>query len=83
MYDFDDPKPLLGRHTSKRDGVKAIFGFDAPDLIPMWVADMDFAAAPAILDALRDEVDYGSMSQPCRSAYHRATAAFTSCGWLK
>lgn len=67
MYDFDDPKPLLGRHTSKRDGVRAIFGFDAPDLIPMWVADMDFAAAPAILKALRDEVDYGYMgyfSQP-------------------
>lgn len=60
-YDFDNPRTPRGRHTSKYDAVQKTFGFDAPDLIPMWVADMDFAAAPAILRALRDEVDYGYM----------------------
>jgi cystathionine beta-lyase len=27
--------------------------------IPMWVADMDFRAPPAVLDALREAVDHG------------------------
>jgi cystathionine beta-lyase len=31
----------------------------AEDVLPMWVADMDFAAAPPILAALRDRVDHG------------------------
>lgn len=29
------------------------------DVIPMWVADMDFATAPAIIDALRRRVEHG------------------------
>ena len=29
------------------------------DIIPMWVADMDFAAPPAVLDALRARIDHG------------------------
>ncbi len=29
------------------------------DVLPMWVADMDFAAPPPILDALRRTVDHG------------------------
>ena len=30
-----------------------------PDLIPLWVADMDFATAPCIIEALRRRVDHG------------------------
>ena len=30
-----------------------------PELDPFWVADMDFASAPAILDALHKRVDHG------------------------
>lgn len=29
------------------------------DIIPMWVADMDFEAAPCIMDALRKRVEHG------------------------
>ena len=60
-FDFDDPRPLRGRHTSKYDAIQGTFGFDAPDMIAMWVADMDFAAAPAIRKAMQDEIDYGYM----------------------
>ena len=66
-YDFDAPNPLRGRNTSKYDGIQSTFGYDAPDMIAMWVADMDFAAAPVIKQALMDEVEYGYMgyfSQP-------------------
>lgn len=31
----------------------------ADDVLPMWVADMDFAAPPAILGALHDAVEHG------------------------
>lgn len=30
-----------------------------PDVIPLWVADMDFRTAPVILDALRKRVEHG------------------------
>ena len=31
----------------------------ADDVLPMWVADMDFAAPPAILDALHSTIEHG------------------------
>ena len=31
-------------------------GIDAPDAIPMWVADMDFAAPPGVTAALDEEI---------------------------
>lgn len=33
----------------------------APDVIPLWVADMDFAADPQILDAVRTRLDHGCL----------------------
>ncbi len=34
------------------------------DVLPMWVADMDFASAPAIVDALRNRVEHGVFGYP-------------------
>jgi cysteine-S-conjugate beta-lyase len=34
----------------------SVFG---EDVLPLWVADMDFQAPPAVLDALRERVDHG------------------------
>ena len=33
--------------------------YNGKDVIPLWVADMDFRSAPEILQALRDKVDHG------------------------
>ncbi len=30
-----------------------------PDVIPLWVADMDFASPPAVVEALRARVEHG------------------------
>lgn len=30
-----------------------------PDVLPLWVADMDFASPPAVIDALRERVEHG------------------------
>ena len=53
MYDFDRLLNRRGSHSVK---------WDEPEqegVIPMWVADMDFMAAPAIQEALRKRVEHG------------------------
>ena len=42
-----------GSHSYKWDSQ------EAQDCLPLWVADMDFKAAPAILKALRERVEHG------------------------
>lgn len=62
-FDFDKPLALRNTHNQKWDNLSVISDTGAPedisDVIPMWVADMDFAAAPVILDALRAETERG------------------------
>ncbi len=58
-FDFDTQIALRNTHASKYDHMEKVSGRDDPDMIPMWVADMDFAAAPAIRAALQAEVDRG------------------------
>lgn len=66
-FDFETRLPLRGNHSSKYANIGRTFGTDAPDMIPMWVADMDFAAAPCIVDAVREETErgfYGYFGEP-------------------
>lgn len=49
-FDFDSVVNRRGSHCYKWDGSQRLFGADA--LLPFWVADMDFATAPCILEAL-------------------------------
>ena len=57
MFDFDRIIDRRGTHASKWDNMAKLSGITAPDAIPMWVADMDFAAPPGVTAALRAEVD--------------------------
>lgn len=50
-FDFDSEILRTGTASVKYDGAAAFFGSSA-ELIPMWVADMDFAAPEAITRAL-------------------------------
>lgn len=50
QHDFDTPISRAGTHSEKYDGRARIFGTDAVQ--PLWVADMDFAAPPAVTAAL-------------------------------
>ena len=50
-FDFDTPIARRGTGCIKFDR--------RPELDPFWVADMDFASAPAILEALHRRVDHG------------------------
>ena len=49
-YDFDQVLSRQNTDCVKWDAVKTIFGND--EVIPMWVADMDFPAAKPIVDTL-------------------------------
>lgn len=48
--DFDTAVPRLGTASLKWDGREARFG---RDVLPMWVADMDFAAPPCVVQAIQ------------------------------
>jgi len=49
-FDFDKSISRDGTSSVKQDGCKAYFG--TQDVLPLWVADMDFAAPEAITRAL-------------------------------
>ena len=49
-YDFDKCIDRHGTHCKKIDQLKELFGRD--DLLPLWIADMDFAVCPEIRNAL-------------------------------
>ena len=55
-YDFDRVHSRLNTDCAKWDAVKVIFGSE--DIIPMWVADMDFPAAQPIVEALKQRAEH-------------------------
>ena len=76
-YDFDTPVDRRGTSSYKWDTGNDFFGLD--DLIPMWVADMDFACAPCIVEAVQKRAahpiyGYTARQQP----YYDAVM-----GWLE
>lgn len=48
--DFDREIDRTGTYSTKYDGRQAMFGH--PNVMPLWVADMDFAAPAAVTEAL-------------------------------
>jgi cystathionine beta-lyase len=49
-YDFDTVIERRGTGAMKYDSLKALFGRE--DVTPLWIADMEFAAAPEITQAM-------------------------------
>jgi cystathionine beta-lyase len=56
MFNFDGVIERRGTHSSKWDNMARLSGIESPDAIPMWVADMDFAAPPGVTAALSAEI---------------------------
>ena len=59
MSDFDRVIDRRGTHATKWDMMAKLSGINAADGIPMWVADMDFAAPPGVTQALAAVVERG------------------------
>lgn len=70
-YNFDEVIDRGGTSAIKLEGVKEIWGRE--DLIPLWVADMDFATAPFVTEAIRKRCEnpvLGYTSKP--DSYYQA-----------
>ncbi len=58
-YDFDR---FVDRHntaSAKWDGIQNVFGVNEDDIIPMWVADMDFLSPPEVIKAIEKRAKHG------------------------
>ncbi len=53
QYHFDEIIPRRGTNSVKWDSM------ESADILPMWVADMDFLTAPAIVEALQRRMAHG------------------------
>jgi cysteine-S-conjugate beta-lyase len=76
-YDFDALIPRSGTNCVKYDLRKAYFGRE--DVIPMWVADMDFPVPPFVSDAVRKRAEhpiYGYSIIP--ESYYQAVMTWQS-----
>lgn len=70
-YDFDTIIERRGTGCLKVDALGERFGRD--DIRPMWIADMDFAVAPAILQALTERLTHPILGYPSISeSYFRS-----------
>ena len=77
MYDFDTIIPRRGTSSIKWDA-RPPFDADTEGIIPLWVAAMDFKAAPFIIDALRKRVEHGVFGYVCvPDSYYEAV-----CRWF-
>ncbi len=56
-YNFDELIDRSNSGSTKLEMLEPLFG--SKDLIPLWVADMDFKSPPPITDALRKRVEHG------------------------
>ncbi|MBA4536043.1 pyridoxal phosphate-dependent aminotransferase [Bacillus aquiflavi] len=54
---FDENVDRFGTNSFKWEMTKELFGED--DLLPMWVADMDFRAPAAVTEAFQKRLDHG------------------------
>jgi cysteine-S-conjugate beta-lyase len=78
MPDFDRVIERRGTHATKWDMMAKLSGIKAADGIPMWVADMDFAAPPGVTEALAAVVARGV------HGYYADTGSWAEAlaGWL-
>ena len=53
--EFDFCTPVERRHTASMKWDK----YRGKDIIPLWVADMDFCSPPAVLEALHQRIEHG------------------------
>ena len=60
--DFDEIIPRKGTNCVKHDALQQFFGSD--DLLPMWVADMDFRSPNFVMEALRHRCEHEVLGYP-------------------
>lgn len=69
-YNFDQIVDRRGTNALKTDVLKERYGDD--NLIPLWVADMDFLSPPAVSEAIIERAKHGLFGYtcPCQEYYN-------------
>lgn len=67
-FDFDKIYDRKGSGCYKYDAMKAVYGRD--DLLALWVADMDFAISPKILDTITKRFEHPIFGYNFKQADH-------------
>jgi len=76
-YDFDEPIERRGTDCFKWDALQSMYG--RGDLIPMWVADMDFRSPDFVMDAIRRRCQHPVLGYTMPSdGYWKAVTAWLS-----
>ena len=76
-YDFDTVYDRPSTDSLKWANLRQICGSD--DVIPLWVADMDFACPPEVVAAVKERAEHPIYGYPIKSeAYYEAII-----GWMK
>ena len=78
MRDYlDAPVNRIGTHCEKWDGLERHFG--RPDLLAMWVADMDFRTVPEVAEDIRRRAEHAIYGYTDNQDEERAA----EIGWLQ
>ncbi len=82
-YNFDEQVKREGTNCIKYDFRKDVFGKE--DVLPLWVADMDFKTPDFVINALRERLNHEVLGYTFRpESYHEAIANWMQRrhGWL-
>lgn len=61
-YNFDEIIDRRNTESAKWKALKQLYGRE--DIIPMWVADMDFKSPPEVIQNLKERADHGVFGYP-------------------
>ncbi len=67
-FNFDKIVDRTNNFSAKWSEMNKNFGTN--DLLPMWVADMDFLTAPCIMETLKDRLEQGIFGYTTRPSYY-------------
>jgi cystathionine beta-lyase len=76
-YNFDEIVPREGTNSIKYDALERFFG--SKDVLPLWVADMDFKTPDFIVDAIKKRAEHEIFGYTFRAdSYYNSII-----GWMK
>lgn len=77
VYNFDKIIDRKGTGAVKFDAIEKVFGKD--DLLPLWVADMDFETPDFIVEAMRERLEHPIFGYPTELPDFRPSI----CDWIE
>ena len=80
-YDFDEIIARKGTDCVKYDAVEELWGRN--DLLPMWVADMDFRTPDFIINSIRKQLDQGVLGYTLQRLVRQHHSMGKQTSWVE